>query len=318
MNWKYPAFLWLLPALAGLIALYLTVLRRGHARGSVRYPLWIIAQAATHAGPIRRHLPAALLLLALAATILGAAGPVVPWWTPTGWPVVLIIDVSRSMEEPDILPSRIEATKTAALDFVARLPHATRTALVTFGNYATLVVPLTSDRARMQEGIRGITTQLRTQLGNGLVEGVRAVAGEGAPSPGRNAVPASGIRAIAILLSDGRASDGIPPLEAAAEAKRLGVRVYTVGVGTWQDPSNFRSGYWGVLDEPTLRAVAAETGGRYFHAAEAGRLREIYRDLAGTVGWERRPTEVSAVAGGMAMALLVVSVVLRFLLSPMG
>ncbi|MDR7517941.1 MAG: VWA domain-containing protein [Armatimonadota bacterium] len=318
MNWKYPAFLWLLPALAGLSALSLAVLWRRQARGAVRYPLWIVAEAASHAGPIRRHLPAVFLILALAAAILGAAGPVVPWWTPTGWPVVLIIDVSRSMEEPDIPPSRIEATKAAALDFVARLPRATRAALVTFGNYATVVVPLTADRARMQEAIRGITTQLRTQLGNGLVEGVRAVAGEGGSSPGPNAAPGSGTRAIAILLSDGRASDGIPPLEAAEEARRRGVRVYTVGVGTLQDPSNFRSGYWGVLDEPTLRAIAAETGGQYFHAAEAGRLREIYRDLAGMVGWERRPTEVSAVAGGMAMALLVVSVVLRFLLFPMG
>jgi Ca-activated chloride channel family protein len=262
--------------------------------------------------------------------------------------VVLIIDISRSMEENDITPTRLEAAKAAALAFMDHLPRASRAALVTFGNFASVVVPLTDDRARMREGIRSLTTQLRTQLGNGLVEGVRAVLGEGPapaappgsaspsappwPSPGAPAPytsPPVGVgppggtassaspRAIAILLSDGRASDGIPPLEAAAEARRRGVRVYTVGVGTAADPSTLRSGYWGVLDEPTLRAVAAATGGEYFHAGAADRLRRIYRDLARRVGWERRPTEASALAGAAALVLLVVAAAMRVWLAPL-
>jgi Ca-activated chloride channel family protein len=272
----------------------------------VRFPpLWIAAEAAAHASPIRPHLPAATFMLAAAAVIVGAAGPVVPWPTPTGWPVVLMIDVSRSMLETDIPPSRIEAAKAAASDFVERLPRSTRVALVSFGNYATLVVPLTDDRARLQEGIRNLSVQLRTQLGNGLMEGVRAITSQSDPS-----------RAVGVLLTDGRASDGIPPLEAAQEARRRGVRVYTVGVGTAADPSTFRSGYFGVLDEPMLRAIATETGGEYFRADEAGRLRTIYRDLARVIGWERRPQEVTAVVAGMAIVLLVGSVVMRSWISP--
>ncbi|MGH2373655.1 MAG: vWA domain-containing protein, partial [bacterium] len=249
MSWQHPALLWLLLALGGLIVLYLSALRRKPARGAVRYPLWLVAEAAAHAGPVRRHLPAAIFLLALAATVVGAAGPMVPWPIPAGRPVVLIIDISRSMEESDIPPSRIEAAKTAALEFAKRLPRSSRVALVSFGNYATLVVPLTLDRARLQDGIRGLTTQLRTQLGTGLMEGVRAVTGEGntAAPPGQTIAPGQPV-AVAVLLSDGRASDGVPPLEAAEEARRRGVRVYTVGVGTAADPRTFRSGYWGVLD----------------------------------------------------------------------
>lgn len=330
MDWRYPALLWLLPALGGLIALYALALGRKPARGAVRYPLWLVADAAAQGGPVRRHLPAGLLMLALAATLMGAAGPIVPWPAPSGRPVVLIIDVSRSMEESDIPPSRIEAAKTAALEFVAKLPRSTNVALVSFGNYATVVVPLTPDRARLREGIKNLRTQLRTQLGNGLMEGVREVTGEGIATSGPGAWPLPGApwqpdppfrpgdpRAVAVLLSDGRASDGVPPPEAAQEAQRRGVRVYTVGVGTATDPSNLRSGYWGVLDEPTLRAIAAETGGEYFHAAEAGRLREIYRHLARTVGWERRPQEVTAAAGTAAMVLLVVSLVLRARVFPL-
>lgn len=310
-------------ALGGLIVLYLRTLRRVPARGVVNFPLLrAAAEAATHAGPIRRHMAAAAFMLAIAVAIIGAAGPIIPWPAPTGWPVVLMIDVSRSMLETDIPPSRIEAAQAAALDFVQRLPRSTRVALVSFGNYATLVVPLTADRARVQDGIRNLSVQLRTQLGNGLMEGVRAVAGEQTaaaapavpitPDPPRSVAP----RAVGVLLTDGRASDGIPPLEAAQEARRRGMRVYTVGIGTTADPRTFRSGYFGVLDEPTLQTIASETGGEYFHAAETGRLRTIYRDLARVVGWERRPQEVTAVVAGIAMALLVASVALRSWTAP--
>jgi len=144
------------------------------------------------------------------------------------------------------------------------------------------------------------------------------VTGEGnaAPPGGTPPLPGQSV-AIAVLLSDGRVSDGIPPLEAAQEARRRGVRVYIVGVGTFADPRTFRSGYYGVLDEPTLRAIAAETGGEYFSAAEAGRLRAIYRDLARTIGWEKRPQEVTTIVGTVAMALLVASVALRFRVAPL-
>ncbi len=216
------------------------------------------------------------------------------------------------MEETDIAPTRIEAAKAAGIEFARRLPRASRMALVTFGNFATLVVPLTVDREQVIDGISALTTQLRTQLGTGLVEGVRAVTGEG------ELLPAGGFRAVAVLLSDGRASDGVPPADAAQQAKDRGVRVYTVGLGTAADPSTFRSGYYGVLDEPTLRMIADETGGRYYRAHEAGRLHEIYRDLARIIGWTREPTEVSALAAAAALLLLTAAVLLRFRYMPLG
>jgi len=129
---------------------------------------------------------------------------------------------------------------------------------------------------------------------------------------------AGGFRAVAVLLSDGRASDGLPPEEAAREASTRGVRVYTVGLGTASDPATFRSGYWGVLDEPTLRMIADETGGRYYKAEEARQLRDIYHGLAKMIGWTRRQTDVSAVVGGIGLVLLTIAVVLRFRYSPIG
>ncbi len=310
MRFLWPEAFWAFIAVVPIGMLYLRRVR-GRSLQATAHPHVLHLLAAP--GPLwRAHLPAALYLLALCAAILTLARPQLPWPTPAHWPVVLILDVSRSMEETDIRPSRIEAAKRVAQEFVRALPNTVRVAVVTFGNYASVVVPLTADRERLLEGIAGITTQLRTQLGNGLVEGVRAVVPEGnAP------LQADPPRAIAILLSDGRASDGIPPLEAARFARERGVRVYTVGIATRADASQLRSGFWGVLDEPTLRAIAHETGGRYYHTTSARELRAAYRDLARTVGWTRRPEEVTGLWALLTALLLLFAVGLRARWAPL-
>ncbi len=327
------SFLWS-GALAGLAVVAL--LAAGYAWGAFRpspAPIAhsltpLLARASAASCVLCRHAPAALFLVALAALVVALARPVVPWPAPRGWPVALVIDVSRSMEETDIPPSRIAAARTAAAEFVRGLPGSTPAALVTFGNYASVVVPLTTDRGRLLGGIENLTTQLRTQLGNGLLEGVRVLVGESPPAspPGGSLPPAppgpgprsTAPRAVVVLLSDGRASDGFSPLEAAGIARERNVRVYTVGMGTVGDPTQFRSGYWGILDEPTLRAMADATGGAYFHAASAGRLRNVYRDLARIVGWARAPQEVSAVVALAALFAAVTAVTLHLRYRPLA
>jgi len=304
MRFLWPEALWgLLLVVLGGVWYFRTV----HARSACATALSSLPYLRSVSG-LRgnAHLPGGLYLLALLTVILALARPQLPWPVPAHWPVVLILDVSRSMEETDIWPSRIEAAKQAAQDFVRALPGTVQVAVVTFGNYATVVVPLTADRRRVLEGIAGVSTQLRTQLGNGLVEGVRAVTPEG-DLPLRSGAP----RAIAILLSDGRASDGIPPLLAARFARERGVRVYTVGIATRADASQLRSGYWGVLDEETLRAIAAQTGGRYYHTTSARELRAAYRDLARTVGWTRRMEEVTGLGSLLASLFLFFAVLLH-------
>jgi Ca-activated chloride channel family protein len=310
--WRHPQLLWLTALAGSLVLAYAAALRSRRRPYPVRFHADPLRQAVRAAGR-RRHLPTALFSSGLLIALLGAAGPLMPLPKATGHPVVLIIDISRSMEENDIAPSRIEAAKAAGAEFARRLPRASRVALVTFGNFASVVVPLTGDRGRLIEGIENLSTQLRTQLGTGLVEGVRAVTGEGELPP-----LATGFRAVVVLLSDGRASDGIPPPEAARYARDRGVRVYTVGLGTNADPSTFRSGYYGVLDEPTLRQIADETGGKYFRAEEAGQLREIYRDLAGVIGWTRTPTDISALSAAAALILLIAALLVRFQYIPLG
>lgn len=314
MSLGRPEFLWLLLPLAFVAAAYVAAVGRLRGAATVRFGTEPLMGAARRAGWMRQHLAALLLGFALVMAIASGAKPLIPWRTPAGVPVVLIIDISRSMEENDIRPSRIEAAKAAAHDFVRGTPARSPAALVTFGNYATTVVPLTLERDRLHQAITALSTQLRTQLGTGLIEGLRALRNEGTASlqpPSAQTPPTGALRGVAILLSDGRASDGVPPLEAAAEAQRLGVRVYTVGVGTAADPSTFRSGYWGVLDEPTLVAIASMTGGEYYHANSAERLRSVYRNLAKKVSWERSMIDGSALAAAAAFILLAASLTAR-------
>jgi len=82
--------------------------------------------------------------------------------------------------------------------------------------------------------------------------------------------------------------------------------------------SRIQGGIFGVLDEPTLRMIADETGGRYYRADEAGRLREIYQELARVIGWRYAATDVSALFAAGALLLLVAAVILRFAHAPIG
>jgi Ca-activated chloride channel family protein len=292
MSFRWPVVLWCFALWAVLALAGRALLRRRSAR------------AITHPGvgwlSARSREPWAAFGGALLLATLAAARPVAPWPAPAGWPVVLVVDVSRSMEETDIAPSRLEAAKRAAVEFLRRLPRGIRVGLVTFGNFASVVVPLTADRERVAQAVWDLTTQLRTQLGAGLLEAVRVLEQEGAPQ--------GEVRGVVVLLSDGRYSDGPTPQEATDRAVQARVRVYTVGIATTRPAHLLRSGFWGLLDEPTLQAIAERTGGRYYRTTHAGQLRHAYQDLARRTGWRWAPQEVGALFALASAALLAASV----------
>ena len=120
--------------------------------------------------------------------------------------------------------------------------------------------------------------------------------------------PGSYTSAVIVLLSDGQSNQGPDPLDAAEKAANLGVRVFTVGVGTkqgavigWQGFS-FRV----YLDEATLKAIAAKTGGMYYKAGSETDLRKIYESLSTRIMVEKEKTEITAIFAGISAALLLV------------
>lgn len=314
MSFQWPVMLSLLILIPAIGGLYLWVLRR-RPRQVVRHTqVALLAQAVTRGGRWRRHLPAALLGLALIAVILSLARPVAPLPVPANRTTVMLsIDVSRSMLADDMAPSRLEAAKTSAQEFVHVLPAGVKVGLVTFSSFATLVLPPTGDRQRVREAIDLLNVEAATAIGDGLLEAVWALPGRIRPTEplGRAQPPREPVLpGIVVLLSDGQSNRGAIPQEAAQVARGQLVKVYTVGIGTPEGTFLSLGGrsIWVRLDEDTLREIAEITGGSYYRVTRAAELRDVYRRLGRTVGWDSKPTEVSAIPAGFAALLMVAAI----------
>lgn len=197
--------------------------------------------------------------------------------TTSGVDIVLTIDASGSMKAEDFQPrNRLEVAKQAAIDFVGERPS-DRLGLVTFAGQAVTQAPLTLDHQAVGGAIR------RIEIG-GLTDGTAIGT---ALATAVNRLRASDARSkVVILLTDGVNNAGqIDPLTAARTAQALGVRVYTIGVGTTGeapyllDDPRFGRRYVRVvvrIDEEVLREIAQRTGGRYFRATDPEALSQVY------------------------------------------
>lgn len=310
----WPNLLWGLLGVPLLAVLYLRLLRR-RVHYPVTYPtLETIRQASTPSG--RRHVAAALMGLSLAATVVALSRPMVPLPVQADQAAIMLaIDISGSMRSADIEPTRLDAAKEAARAFLEAMPGRVRIGLVAFAGFASLLASPTMEHRRIQDLIAGLGTARRTAIGEGLLEAVAALPGRARPTPEGVLPPLNDPLppGIIILLSDGRSNTGIDPLQAAEIARRQQAMVYTVGMGQRISPDSAWT-IGGPLDEDTLQAIAAATGGTYHHASTARALHEIYRTLARQIGWERKPVEVSALAAGFAGFLLVSATLVSWLL----
>jgi Ca-activated chloride channel family protein len=306
----WPWLLALLLALPLPVILYRRSRRRGAPSGPALLHPEVALAARAAAGGRRwpRHLGAVLYLLAIAAALVAIARPTlaIPEANP-GAGIVLAIDVSRSMEARDIHPNRFEAAREAVRAFVESVPTGTRIGLVTFAGYATQVVPLTDDHARLLHTVDLLRMDFGTAIGEGLVTSVATL-----PSLSereRLGVPEQ--LGTVILLSDGRSFGGIPPLIALEIAKEQRVTVHTIGVGSVTDGPipGIPEAYWSQagFDEETMRAIAAETGGRYVFVDSADQLRTVYRRLSRALVWRVRRDEATGLAALAAALLLALS-----------
>lgn len=230
-----------------------------------------------------RHLPLGLRLLALGLLIVALARPqvgvsAVPA-TTRGVDIAVALDVSGSMAAPDFPPSRLEAAKAVVADFVKGRPN-DRVALVLFAGHAFTQVPLTLDHA--------LLTGLLKKVKLGLIEDGTAI-GEALATAVARLADSKAKSRVVVLLTDGNNNRGeIDPLTAADLARRLGIRVYTVGVGRqgWfvqmeDDPIMGKRPVRveARVDEKLLTAIAERTGGRFFRARDEDALKRIYRRI---------------------------------------
>ncbi|NOZ58011.1 MAG: VWA domain-containing protein [Euryarchaeota archaeon] len=294
MEFSAPERLYLLLLVPAYAAFYYLSLKRKR-RVALKFANFdTLRRITAHGKPVyENYIPLALRLLALALLILALAKPqsVVKVET-TSSDIVLAIDVSGSMRATDFSPNRLEAAKSAALVFASELKRGDRLGVVTFSGVSYVVAPLSDDLAGVKERIEAITfgREDGTAIGDGLISAASMLAG----SEGR--------KRVVVLLSDGENNRGVAPEDAAIYAKRMGIKVYTVGIGS---PGGVIPGTLQPvgLDEETLKEVASITGGEYRFASSSEALREVYREIARSIAFEERKSDISGYF--LAAALLV-------------
>jgi Ca-activated chloride channel homolog len=290
-----PNRLWLLLAVAALVAVYLLMQRRRTAY-AVRFTnLALLDSLAPRRPGWRRHVPAGAFLLMLGLLTVGFARPTAEVDVPRERATVMVaLDVSTSMEATDVAPSRIDAAKQAAGAFVDRLPDRFNVGLVTFADTAAVTVAPTQDHAQVRAAIDRVELGPGTAIGEAVLSSLRAAAGldDGAePAPTR-----------VVLMSDGSTTSGRSPAEAAAAAKAAGVPVSTIAYGTADGTITIDGATQRVpVDEAALRALAEDTGGQAYTAASGEELGEVYADIGSSIGTRTERQEVATWFVGAAL-----------------
>ena len=247
----------------------------------------------------RRHVPALLSLLSLAAMVVALARPArteeIPRERAT---IVLALDVSISMAAADVAPSRLDSARAAAASFAKDLPGEINLGLVTFAGTAQVVVPPTTDRLPVQRALDGLSLREATAIGDAVLASLAAV--NSVPkAPSGQPVPAH-----VVLMSDGELTAGVPLQTAVSAATDAGVPVSTISFGTPSGVIEYRGQLFEVpVNGDALRTLADGTGGTYFEAASTQELRSVYGDIGSSLAFEEEPREVTTWFVGLGLAL---------------
>lgn len=235
------------------------------------------------------HLPFFLrtVLYVLAVIILARPQTGSSWRTgqTEGIDIMMALDISTSMATPDISPNRITAARDVALDFINNRPN-DNIGLTLFGGEAFTQCPLTTDHATLMQSFKGANCNLQndgiiqpgTAIGMGIASAVSHL--ENSPSKSK----------VVILLTDGANNTGeISPLMATDMAKNLGIRIYTILLGSnskvnvpvAQLPNGevYTQQVDDTTDPSTLKQIANETGGIFYHASSRSSLKQVYDDI---------------------------------------
>jgi Ca-activated chloride channel homolog len=279
MSFASPIGLLCLAGVPLAILLHVSAQRR-RRRYPVRFPaLATLAAVAPPEPPWRRHLPAALATLAVAALALSLARPQRTIAVPVERAsVVLVTDVSRSMSATDVSPTRLEAARRAAENFLEQVPDELRVGLVSYSDGAQTLQTPTTDRDVLAQALETLQPMSGTATGAGLQTALDDLKIRGGASARR---PPAAI----VLLSDGSATDGDAQFQVAAEARRLRVPIYTVALGTPEGTITLQGQLLRVPPDPAaLRRIASTSGGEAFRAEDADELDAVYDRLGSQIG----------------------------------
>ncbi|GIU94976.1 MAG: hypothetical protein KatS3mg012_1433 [Gaiellaceae bacterium] len=350
MRFESPWLLLTLLVLVGAVALWRLAERR-RQRYAVRYPALDVLATVAEERAWRRLVPPALVLLSLAALLLALARPHVErTFTVERATVVLVLDISRSMQAEDVEPTRLGAAQEAVRTFLEGVPDELRVGLVVFAGEAQVATPPTTDHETVRAAVDSIDSFFvfgGTAIGDALARAVD-VARRAVDEPPRSGEEISLVRsepermlaqaagcaeespASILFLSDGAQTRGVlQPLEGAELAASACIPVYTVALGTpegtidrgafgfgFVDPTQLPQRIPVPPDPETLRQIAERTGGEFAEARTAEALESAYARLGSRLGREPGESEVTFLLVALAAALLVAAGVASALVQP--
>ena len=309
MSFREPAVLAGLALLPLFALVYLSLQRRRRREAAAFGDPSLVAGLVTGRPGWRRHLPAAILLLAAAVMVVALARPqrtvAAPQRAAT---VVLVNDVSGSMRAADVEPTRLEAAVESAKVLVEGTPDNFRLGLVTFADFAEQIVAPTTDRGAVEGALERMRADGGTAMGDGLSRGLQAAQ---TPVPSADGRSTRRLPAVIVLLSDGKNTLGAnQPLDIADRARRARIPIYTIALGTPEgevtasDPFGFTQRIPVPPDPETLREISKRTGGRFSEAVSSEDAERIYSRIGTRLSSRPEQREITVAFAGGALVLL--------------
>ena len=333
MSFIWPIMLFSLVLIPLAVVLYI-LLQRRRRRIAERYGSFgFVQEAAGGELGARRHVPPLLFLAGLTILAVAIARPQAVVRLPRiEGNVILAFDVSGSMAADDFKPTRIEAAKAAARDFIKRQPRTVQIGVVAFSDSGFSVQAPTNDQDAILAAINRLSPQRGTSLAQGIISSLKTIAAATSeqplpehysnlptpsePTPTPTPVPQGAYTpAVIVLLSDGENNENPDPLAAAQQAADRGVRIYTVGIGSAAGVNLHVNGFTvhTQLNEPMLQQIAQLTGGVYYNAQSEKDLLKIYDNLNPQLVIKPEKTEITSVFAGASILIMLVGGVFSFL-----
>jgi Ca-activated chloride channel family protein len=304
VSFASPVYLLALLGVPLALGLYLLARRRSR-RYAVRFTgVETLAGLLGTVPAWRRHLPAALFMAALAALALSLARPERTVAVPVDKAsVVVVTDASLSMLATDVSPSRLDAARSAAHSFLDDVPDGLRVGFVGFSDTPHTLEDPTTDHGTVSDALDSLRADGGTATGDAVLAALEMLAGEQGKDAGkgRKRPPAA-----IVLLSDGKATTGTDPLEAARQAKSRHVPINTVALGKSSATVPGPGGQPIPVppDPETLREMSQISGGRAFTADDADELDGVYKRLSSQLGTKKEKREMTAGVAAAGLALL--------------
>jgi Ca-activated chloride channel homolog len=304
VKFAYPAWFALGGAVLLLAAGYVLIqrMRRKHL---LRFASLELLDRVAPARPGRtRHLPTVVMLVGMVLLTVALAGPTQDVKVPRNRAtVMLVIDVSLSMEATDVAPNRLVAAQEAAKQFATDLTPGVNLGIVSFSGVVNVLLSPTTDRPAAIQAISDLKLDSRTATGEAITAAIKSIQAFAKTIGGTDQPPPARI----VLMSDGKETAGRPAFDAARDAKAAGIPISTISFGTSHGTIEVQGQRQNVaVDEASMREIASLSGGDFHTAATAEELKEVYSQLGEQIGYEIKQQDNSRpwVIGGTLIVML--------------